>query len=98
MSRKTASSPAASERRSSFMVIGPLSLVAQRALGRFVARDIVRLHPARRSRGKAGLGTGGNLPRSLDVPAHESGLCRGQVSMAEVVLLRIGHGELAEPI
>ena len=41
------------------------------------------------------LGAGGNLPRRLDIAAHEGGLGGGEIRTRKVVLLAVRHGELA---
>src|SRR5260370_16717991 len=72
-----------------------VSLTVQGGLRRLVAGDIVGFHPARRPDPEPCLGTRGNLARSFDVSTHESCLRRCQIRMREVVLLPIGHRELA---
>ena len=73
----------------------PVRISTQAGLPRDDNGDVVGFHPARRSDWKPRLGTCGDLARSLDVSTHESRLCRRQIRMREVVLLPIGHRELA---
>src|SRR2546422_8143906 len=67
-----------------------VSLTAQRALWRFVARDVVCFYPTRRSDRGPGLGARGNLTRGLDVAAPENCLCGRPVTMPAGGLFPIG--------
>src|SRR5512139_4187495 len=72
-----------------------LCSMAPRALRRLVAGEVVGLHPAGRADRETGLGPRSNLARGLHVAAHEGRLRGCEIRARQVVLLAIGHGQLA---
>src|SRR6478752_1721549 len=92
---RTANSAAARGREARFMVFVLLSSMAPRALRRLVAGEVVGFHPTGRADRETGLGPRSNLARGLHVAAHEGRLRGCEVRARQVVLLAIGHGQLA---
>src|SRR6266550_7546895 len=72
-----------------------LSSMAQGAFWRLEAGEVVGPDPAWRSDRKAGFGPGGNFACGLDVAADEGRLGGREIRMGQVVLLAVGHRQMA---